>query len=179
MYILLDTEFTDFDSRDVISVGMVSECGGYEFYSEVSDHNPNLRTQFVNQVVMPLLQGGDVSVPYAQSAERMSNWLTSLPQDQGDLMVLVDYIGDWLIVDCMLRKFPIKRPIRCQFINYALDHIIKERGITAPEVLTQARINFDSGCQHYYTIDSRQHHALVDAKSNRVGWLAGKAVLNV
>ncbi len=37
MILFLDTEFTDFQQPDLISIGLVSECGSHEFYAERND----------------------------------------------------------------------------------------------------------------------------------------------
>ncbi|WP_253190215.1 3'-5' exoribonuclease [Paraburkholderia phenazinium] len=48
----IDTEFTDFEACQIISVAIVGE-DGHEFYGEVSDFERPLCNNFVRDTVLP------------------------------------------------------------------------------------------------------------------------------
>mgnify|MGYP003705540817 CR=1 FL=1 len=54
MLIFLDTEFTDFIDTELISIGLVDE-NGREFYAESTQYRQEACSDFVRQVVVPLL----------------------------------------------------------------------------------------------------------------------------
>jgi hypothetical protein len=77
--IYYDTEFTDLamDCR-LVSIGLVDETGQRSFYAELSDtYEPQHLSEFVRAAVMPLLQGGEATMPLHELTLRLGNWLES------------------------------------------------------------------------------------------------------
>lgn len=172
-YLFVDTEFTNFKNMELISIGFVSEDGEHEFYRENTSHEPNFRSDFVNSVVMPLLEGGTYAKSYDWVAKDMKEWIESLPYDQ--VVIVCDYQGDWGLFDKLIRKCgkPNKKVIP-MMLNYAFNEMLTFRGFNEKaELRFKAMHHMCEQQSEYYKTDPRQHHALVDAKSNRYGWIKG------
>lgn len=177
--IFIDTEFTDFKNMDLISIGAVSEDGQHEFYVELMDHIGEYRSDFVNQVVVPLLDYPNCGKNSGAAALDLVQWLNSLPSD--DIEVVVDYGGDWLLMCNLLEQgkkhIPLNKRLHCKFIGHAMIHTLQMRGYHMPSDITKAQAALMNETPKYYEFDGRVHHALVDAKANRHGWVAAlKAV---
>jgi len=98
-YVFIDSEFTSLETPELISVGAVA-TDSTAFYAEVRGWNPERATDFVKQVVMPLLDGDAVPMPMA--AEAFSTWLderagrapTTIISDSGfDRWALAELLG--------------------------------------------------------------------------------------
>lgn len=156
MIIFLDTEFTDFINCDLIAIGLVSECGAYEFYAERNDYEVDWCSSFATYDVIPLL-GRDprASMTRQQLHCALWNWFGAL----GDIEVAYDYASDWdLLMDALVDYGRSKRP----------GNIVGRIDLRAPmfdPVYTRAMNQF-------YREGQPRHHALADAKAHRAGWLA-------
>lgn len=91
--VFIDTEFTDFQNSQLISIGLVSETGAELYlettfpYTECSD--------FVKAVVLPLLwHTPDVKVTSNEIGDRIVSWLDSIRRADEDLEILYDYSTD-------------------------------------------------------------------------------------
>jgi diamine N-acetyltransferase len=98
-YVFIDSEFTSLEAPELISVGAVA-TDSTAFYAEVRGWNPERTSDFVKQVVMPLLDGDAVPMPMA--AEAFSTWLderagrapTTIISDTGfDRWALAELLG--------------------------------------------------------------------------------------
>jgi diamine N-acetyltransferase len=98
-YVFIDSEFTSLETPELISVGAVA-TDSTAFYAEVRGWNPERATDFVKQVVIPLLDGDAVPLPMA--AEAFSTWLderagrapTTIISDSGfDRWALAELLG--------------------------------------------------------------------------------------
>lgn len=98
-YVFIDSEFTSLEAPELISVGAVA-TDSTAFYAEVRGWSPERATDFVRQVVMPLLDGDAVPMPMA--AEAFSTWLderagrapTTIISDSGfDRWALAELLG--------------------------------------------------------------------------------------
>lgn len=168
MYLFLDTEFTDFKHMDLISIGFVSEDGAHEFYREVH-HIPDYRSDFVNQVVMPLLDNSAKS--HDLVAYELKEWIDELPGSE--VTVVVDYVGDWQLMNKLFAKAAPSKYVYCKLLNPAFLHMLHSRGIHMQDATARGFAALMQGMQDYYQTDPRQHHALVDARANRQGWVEG------
>lgn len=73
--IFLDTEFTGFESPNLISIGLAASTGE-EFYAEVP-FPKNSISPFVHDVVIPLLSSDlQTYCPFDELHVRLRNWLT-------------------------------------------------------------------------------------------------------
>lgn len=107
MNIFLDTEFTDFPERecDIISIGLVDE-NGRTFYGELTDYRQEACSDFVKQVVLPLLKRHKDTVTGNKFAvaKELNEWL----KYYGDTVVTIcfDYNTDWQLMANMLQLLP-------------------------------------------------------------------------
>lgn len=159
MLIFFDTEFTDLcvDPR-LISIGLVSEDGERMFYAELSDtYQPKQCSEFTKLAVLPLLEGDSVRVSMRELGEHLLAWLEAFGEP---VTLACDSLAwDWPWVQEIfgeLDAWPanlVSRPLLLT-INYLNDY---DRFIEAVE-------------QAFSSL--RRHHALDDAKANRLGWIA-------
>jgi len=157
--VFLDTEFTDLDPGAVlISIGLLSE-DGREFYAELSDTWQSAYvSDFAKAEVLPLLEGGDHLVTKAQLRERLASWLAGFAQP---VQLATDSLAwDWQWIQ-QLFWTPGTWPAN-------LDR--------KPLLLTMNYVNdydaFTEAVEEAFAGGLRRHHALDDAKANRLGWLA-------
>lgn len=174
MNLFVDTEFTDFVHMDLISVGIISEDGKHEFYAEISDFSRVECSDFVVEVVLPLLEGGACLAPYDVVSARLNAWLQNLGDD---FQFVVDYSGDWTLVNELLRA--TRRDINkglpkvvCAMLVPFFDFTCMERGIHMPNDVNRRKGVLVTAQEDYFNhADSRQHHSMVDAKALRSGWV--------
>ncbi|MCW6635557.1 hypothetical protein NFB66_16405, partial [Yersinia ruckeri] len=78
MLIFLDTEYTNPSVPELISIGMISEDGQYQFYAELDDFDSTLCNRFVTENVLPQL-----NFIYKMSRQELTNklysWFLTLP----------------------------------------------------------------------------------------------------
>lgn len=159
MLIFFDTEFSDLciDPR-LISIGLIDEAGERTFYAELSDtYQPKDCGEFTRLAVLPILEGGDVRLSLRELGERLLAWLESFSEP---VTLACDSLAwDWPWVQEIfgeLDAWPAnlaRRPLLLT-INYLNDY---DRFIDAVEEAFRSL---------------RRHHALDDAKANRLGWIA-------
>ena len=92
MKIYLDTEFTDFFTRQLISIALVSSNGD-EFYAQCSDFDHATCTEFVRETVLPLLRN-DQSLTYSQLHLALKEWLNRYAGTE-NITICFDYTGDF------------------------------------------------------------------------------------
>lgn len=155
MLVFLDCEYTDPINIDLISIGMVTEDGRFEFYAERSDFPDADCNQFVRAAVLPLLYTVPTNVmTRAQLTERLHGWFATLSKE---MVIACDDQTDWeLLVDVFDGELPanIVRPHRN--LRPLIDTIVYNR----------------AACQYHSVPGQPWHHALHDAKAHRMGWLA-------
>lgn len=173
MYVFLDTEFTDFKDCDLISLGLVSEDNLHEFYAEITDHTESWQSDFVKQTVVPLLENQKYGKEYNAVAQDLKEWFDTLPAEK--IIVIVDYSMDaQLLFELMKAVEPTQRQIMIQMLDPSFRHVLHERGFHMPKELANGWLGLMQGMEDYYeNVDDRRHHALVDAKANRHGWMQG------
>lgn len=159
MIIFLDTEFTDFIDCDLISIGLVSECGHHTFYAERTDYETRWCSSFATYDVIPLLgRHPQAGMTREQLHHALWAWFGAL----GDVEVAYDYGNDWdLLMDALVDYGHAKRPGN-------IVGRIDLRSCMFDPVYTKAMNDF-------YREHGQRHHALADAKAHRVGWIAWRA----
>lgn len=99
IYVFVDSEFTNLWKPELISIGAVA-TDATAFYAELRGWSPERSSDFVRQVVMPLLDGD--AVPHEVAAEAFSAWLdertgrapTTIISDSGyDRWALAELLG--------------------------------------------------------------------------------------
>ncbi|NHC06385.1 3'-5' exoribonuclease domain-containing protein [Azonexus fungiphilus] len=156
MLLFFDTEFTDLcpDCR-LISIGLVSE-DGREFYAELTDTwKPNDASDFVQETVIPLLQGGSCQRTWQELSIQLKDWIESLATP---VTLATDSLTwDWPWIPRLFNK-PDMWPR-----NLA----------PRPEILRLDE-DFYAATESAFATGLREHHALDDAKANRLAWMALK-----
>lgn len=155
--IFFDTEFTDLgiDPR-LISIGMISEDGQREFYAELVDTwtpadcrgNP-----FVIEAVLPQLEGGAARMTLHELRLRLSAWIAAFAQP---VQLATDSLSwDWPWIHEILHEagtWP-------------------ENLATKPLILKPDPV-FNAAVEEAFASGLRRHHALDDARANRLAWIA-------
>lgn len=153
MLFFLDTEFTDFTNRELISIGMIGEDGRQELYLEVQDFDRTKCNTFVQSTVLPNL--GRIDGTIVQKAEvqaKLRDWFVTLPRS---VTVACDSQHDR---DLLANTFDGKWPNN-------LAGWLDLRPLIDTGVFDQAVIKYHSETRPW-------HHALYDAQAHRAGWLA-------
>ncbi len=113
-YVFLDSEFTNFTSPQLISVGAVA-TDSTAFYAEIEGWDRKGASPFVVETVMPLLDGD--AVPRSLGAEALTDWLaerarrmpTTIVSDSGfDRWALAELFGgESLPVNVRWQRMPV------------------------------------------------------------------------
>lgn len=160
MRIFFDTEFTGLVSNcKLISIGFVDETGDRSFYAELSDTwSSSDLGDFAAQTVVPLLDGQASLVSMAELRQRLTAWFAGF--DRSVRLATDSLAWDWRWMQEIYSSadtWPVnveKRPLLLT-MNYLLDFD-----------------EFESAVESAFANGLRRHHALDDAKANRLGWLA-------
>lgn len=159
MIIFFDCEFTELGlAPRLISIGLVAE-DGREFYAELSDtYLPAKCNPFVQEGVLPLLQGGQALMAMNELTLRLGNWLEGFEQP---VKLSTDSESwDW--------------PWICEI--FEITGTWPENLDRRPFLLAKNYLNdydqFVNAMEKGFAGGLRRHHALDDAKANRLGWLA-------
>lgn len=155
--VFLDTEFTGLGQRwpRLISIGLVSQDGRHEFYAELTAEGYLEKiTPWVRENILPLLDGGDRIMQPRELCQRLAEWIGGLGPVRlaGDMGILTDI----KFIESMLTPWPINLDRRPEFMQF---------DAAASERFTQA-------VERAFANGLRRHHALDDAKANRLGWIA-------
>lgn len=154
MVVFLDTEFTDFIDCELISIGMVSEDGTHEFYAERTDYPDDWCSDFVREAVLPHL--GKIPGSGCGREElrrRLWNWFATLPphvqiatESAHDRDLLWDAFGEGLPANLDPAVLDLRPLIDTAVFNEAV-------------------------CRYHAVPGQPWHHAMHDARANRLGWL--------
>lgn len=161
--LFFDTEFSDLciDPR-LVSLGVVSECGK-EWYAELSDtYQPKDCSAFTQEAVLPHLQGGKALMTMDELTLRLGNWIESFEQP---VKLATDSLSwDWPWIQEIFH-LPGTWPANLDGQPMSLYSLIYPPFFE--QVIEQT---FET-----HKPKLRRHHALDDAKANRIAWLAWKA----
>lgn len=152
MKIFLDTEFTDFSNSQLISLGLVDE-NGREFYAESTSFNREDCSQFVIEIVLPLLGQYSNSIVGTNQhiAFKLQSWLEQY-RDTG-ATICVDYHTDW--------------DLFIQLLNLLPKH--SDKSFITGEMIW-SNLNLKKIEQWWQETQLPQHMALYDAQANRHGY---------
>lgn len=182
--LFIDTEFTDFYDSQLISIGIVADTGE-EFYMESTDFLPHRCNDFVEETVIPLLQGGEVCGSEADIRDKLFAWLNLLiathATAQDGLLIVYDFLMDWTFFETLTATFDKKSLLIKKGASLSLEEHLLAR---YPEevdrhiailVLEAGEIIHDFYTAAYETSNARQHHALEDAKTLKQAWKNSEA----
>lgn len=158
--VFFDTEFSGLVTEPrLISMGLVAEDGERTFYAELSDTwNPSDCDDFVRKAVIPRLEGGTCRMGFAELGQRLTAWLEGF-------------------------NAPVQLATDSQAWDWPwIQEIFHEIGAWPanldgqPLLLTMNYLNdynaFMDAVENAFVSGLRRHHALDDAKANRLGWIA-------
>ena len=150
--VYLDTEFTKFARPQLISLALVAESG-QEFYGESMDFVKVQCSDFVVENVLPLLEGGDVAASLDDLRTKLIDWLAALPSPAE---IISDFDGD---VELLLKLLRILAEQMGRY-NIAVLTVLDGEFVRSE--------SFNRALDDYFAnVDSRRHHALVDARALR------------
>jgi hypothetical protein len=149
--VYFDTEFAGlFAGADLVSIGFVTQDGCEIFYAELTDtYDEDLCSEFCRSEVLPLLDGGVFQRTYRQLQSELYVWLRS--RGEGTILVC----DSWRDVEQIRALFPDGLPENCECL--VLDRWSRLRRRLA---------NFRGRLYRRHGL--RHHHALDDAKANRL-----------
>jgi RimJ/RimL family protein N-acetyltransferase len=140
-YVFVDSEFTKLDQPELISIGAVA-TDATAFYAEVRGWSPDRTSDFVREVVLPLLDGD--AVPMEMAAEAFTAWLDARAGRAPTTIVSDSGFDRWAIAE-LLGKEDLPAGIEWKRVTVAYEEL---------DQATQA-------------LDLRRHHALDDARALR------------
>jgi len=147
--IFIDTEFTDFSTPRLISIGLAANSGE-EFYAELN-YPAAACSDFVRSTVIPLL--GRIPDAYMSNAEifsRLSNWLRLVNPTGGIIDICYDFQTDWDLFSIVLKG---SIPPWCQ-----------------PRLISSREINELLRYDYHQVKKLPEHHALYDAQAIRYAY---------
>jgi hypothetical protein len=146
--IFIDTEFTNFTDTELISIGLVTECGNYEFYAELPVNRKQC-SEFVIDVVLPLLgQDPKAECTLAELSPKLRTWLDQFKKQSP--VICFDFQGD-------LELF-------CYALNDEIPPYLGFKNVY--EYLNDLKLEL-----FYAESQLERHHALHDAKANRFAYV--------
>jgi hypothetical protein len=150
MRLFLDTEWQNDVSRELVSIALLSHDGRYRFYAE-RDPLPSAPSNFVRDVVYPLLNRGSSAMPDLALASALREFLAQLD----DPVLVADSPMDFRL---------LSNALDC-FSNAYQSPPLPWRKTLALHEDVQMRIEqyFESNP----SARARRHHALVDAEALR------------
>lgn len=153
MLLFLDTEFTDFTDCSLISIGLVSEDGTFEFYGERTDFDYDACNSFVRSNVWAHLGLYRARQFKKQALEQsLGDALAGLTEP---LEIAYDSDRDRQLMTGIFETRP--GPVIIRYVDL--------RPLQSLEVYQKAEAAF-------FGPEQPQHHALFDAMANRAAWRA-------
>lgn len=146
--IFFDTEFTDFQHADLISIALTAE-DGRELYVSITDYKRHLASDFVENIVLPRLELPDAK-PILASRFEAARLIAEYLQEVPDICLVSD-----AEVDGMLLRRLLKR-MRSTYPRFALaQHLVTS---------DQARQLMEN-VEQALTEHPGRHNALIDARA--------------
>lgn len=158
--VFFDTEFTDLVADpQLISIGLIDARGERTFYAELSDtYGISDVGDFARAAVLPQLEGGEALMALAEMRVRLREWIKAFKEPV--TLATDSQAWDW---PWMLQIFDLP--------SLWPDNL--DRG---PLLLSMNSLvdydRFEAGVEAAFAGGLRRHHALDDARANRLGWLA-------
>lgn len=163
MHIFFDTEFSGLilDPK-LISIGMIAEDGERTFYAELSDtYQASACEPFVHEAVLPQLQGGDARMTIEELTLRLGNWIEDFNRP---VQLVTDSLSwDWPWIQELFYlsgTWPKNLDGKPGQLSEMVGSPLLERTV---EQVFQSHV--PRLCRH---------HALDDARANRLAWLVWK-----
>ncbi len=100
-YVFIDSEFTSLSSPQLISIGAVA-TDSTAFYAELQGWEPERASDFVRDVVMPLLDGD--AVPMEMGAQALGAWLEARAQSTATTVISDTGFDRWALAELFGRE---------------------------------------------------------------------------
>lgn len=151
MRIFFDTEFTGLTAgAKLISIGLVDESGANEFYAELRDtYKVSECSDFCRAEVLPQLEGGQAQLCLAELRVDLPAWLSA----RGP--------GAVLVCDCARDVVQLASVLPSGLPANVSVHVLGRWG-------NLQRRTFNFGRRIHHRKGLRVHHALDDARVNRL-----------
>lgn len=170
MKIFIDTEFTNFENTELISLGLVTETKE-SFYREMSYVDKSKCSDFVIHNILPLLEGGKSSVSAIQMKEDLIEWLNFFNEP---IEIVGDYEGDWkLLVKLVGNDMPkhVSGFINVMnVLSHRFANLIKNKdlnSIALSKLASKIEDVFSDSITIWLEKNKKEaHHALDDAYAN-------------
>lgn len=179
MLIFFDTEFTELSiAPGLISIGLVSEDGNRVFYAELSDtYQSSQCSDFVREAVLPQLQGGDALMTMRELSVRLVDWLMAFGEQ---VQFATDSLRwDWPWIETIFADFGAYLLEDSAVWQEIKNHPHRLAGVARPANVNGRPYLLPQSPEFHLAVEQafergllRRHHALDDAKANRVAWLA-------
>lgn len=170
--VFYDCEFTDISSASsLLSIGLVAADSDAELYIEIADVDVSVSSDFVKKTVLPLFGRHTPEIlTRVAAAVRIETWLDTLRDGdrQRQIQMIADSSFDW---DHFLVLFPVRSSLESAWaaefnlVGRVAQHLLD---LTGPDR------TFESALAMYHRQHGEQHHALVDARALKAGWMAAK-----
>jgi RimJ/RimL family protein N-acetyltransferase len=147
-YVFIDSEFTSLESPQLISVGAVA-TDSTAFYAELEGWDARTASDFVNDTVIPLLDGD--AVPLAVGAEALGEWLGERAR-RGATTIISD----------------------SGFDRWALAELFGGENLPANVRWQRVPVAYEALDEATQRLNLRRHHALDDARALRQLILEGQ-----
>lgn len=156
--IFIDTEFTDFEHKELISLGMINYNTKEEYYAEVLDFNDDLSSLFVRENIYPLLEYNKYGRFKGDIKEEAGKWLEKF----NNSIIVSDWSGDIKI----LRK-SVNVPKSVGGMVFPFDLVFSSFDFFADEDYGIIQEMFADGVDCFFSESNlNRHHALVDVRAN-------------
>ncbi len=179
VYLFFDTEFCNFNNLSPLSIGIISEDKDFSFYQEINDFKDEDCSQFVKDVVFPLMLSREEGKPYKEVCRALIEWINQLPFKE--VLFAADYGGDIIILERMLSEnvgVKVEKKVMLKLMNKAFIQMTMERGIYDHHRIHLAfKKMVDEIGKSLSRNPQLQHHAMYDAEANRDGWYAAMKLL--
>ena len=155
IHVFFDTEFTDLIvDRKLISIGLIDETGEQTFYAELCDTWRLADVgDFAREAVLPLLDGGTSLLTIRELGEHLTAGIMAFG---APVKLATDSLAwDWPWILELFHE----------------PHAWPENLDGKPLLLNETD-QFSHAVEQAFAEGLRRHHALDDAKANRLGWLA-------
>jgi len=167
----IDTEFTDFINRDLISIGAAADNGD-TFYGENLDFIKPWASTWVQEHIYPLLNLEKFGMKRLELSARLWSWIEELPCDF--VIITADYSGDIELLHDLFQEDKHPKIVDYQNLNVliymACDEQVKAMGGTSTDydnLVRKVKANLELAFMDYFFRTKEiQHHALSDAKAN-------------
>lgn len=163
MLVFIDTEFTGFETKDLISLGAVTS-DGQEFYVEISDFKRENASSFVEETVIPLLDLPRHGKPFEEAKAAFKAWLSKQEQP----VLVCDHGIDLKVLEFFVEPALLTSAIVLPYMHQEHLLLLSEKGHDVMALVESYEDMLASVRErHLEACGGQVHHALTDAQRNR------------